>query len=66
MVRGGGGGARNIRYKGPAVAAIFVMTSFNMERGEGWPWTPRPSPGCAAVPQVSFKYFAFQSFIGKC
>ena len=28
MVRGGGG-SRNMKYKGPPMAAIFFMTSFN-------------------------------------
>ena len=31
MVRGGG--PRNMKYKGPPVAAIFFMTSFNRDRG---------------------------------
>ena len=34
MVRGGGG-ARNMKYMGPPVAAIFFMTSFNRDRGGG-------------------------------
>ena len=28
-----GGGPRNIKYKGPPMAAIFFMTSFNRDRG---------------------------------
>ena len=39
---GGGGGPRNMKYKGPSVAAIFFMTSFNRDRGghgpPGPPW----------------------------
>ena len=46
MVRRGGGGARNMKYKGPPMAAIFFMTSFNRDRGG--PWPPWPPPGSAA------------------
>ena len=39
MVRGGG--PRNMKYKGPPMAAIFFMTSFNRDRGGPWPpWLP--------------------------
>ena len=38
-----GGGARNMKYKGPPVAAIFFMTSFNRDRGGGMaPLAPPP------------------------
>ena len=30
-----GGGPRNMKYKGPPMAAIFFMTSFNRDRGGG-------------------------------
>ena len=30
---GGGGRARNMKYKGPPMAAIFFMTSFNRDGG---------------------------------
>ena len=33
MVRGGG--ARKMKYKGPPMAAIFFMTSFNRDGGGG-------------------------------
>ena len=42
----GGGGARNMNYKGPPVAAIFFMTSFNRDRGGHGPLAP---PGSAAA-----------------
>ena len=38
IVRVGGGGARNMKYK---VAAIFFMTNFNGDEG-GWPLCPSP------------------------
>ena len=38
------GGARNMKYKGPPMAVIFFMTSFNRDRGL-WPLAP---PGSAA------------------
>ena len=40
------GGPRNMKYKGPPVAAIFFMTSFN--RGRGGHGPPSPPPGSAA------------------
>ena len=40
MVRGGG--PRNMKYKGPPMAAIFFMTSFNRDRGGPWPPWPPP------------------------
>ena len=46
IVRGGGGGSRNMKYKAPQVAAIFFMASFNMDRGG--PWPPCPPLGSAA------------------
>ena len=40
----GGGGARNMKYKGPSMAAIFFMTSFNKDGGGMAPWPPPPDP----------------------
>ena len=37
-----------MKYKGPPVAAIFFMTSFNRDRGGGH-GPPGPPPGSAAV-----------------
>ena len=48
----GGGGERNMKYKGPPMAVIFVMTSFNRDRAGGggaWPLAPSPPPGSAAA-----------------
>ena len=42
----GGGGARNMKYKGPLMAAIFFMTSFYRDGGAWPPWLP---PGSAAA-----------------
>ena len=36
------GGPRNMKYKGPPMAAIFFMTSFNRDRGGPWPPWPPP------------------------
>ena len=41
---GGGGGARNMKYKAPQVAAIFLMTYFNRNRGAMAPLPPPGSP----------------------
>ena len=41
------GGARNMKYKGPLMAAIFFMTSFNRDRGAMTPLPP-PPPGSSA------------------
>ena len=38
----GGGGPRNMKYKGLPVAAIFFMTSFNRDRGGHGPPGPPP------------------------
>ena len=35
-----GGGPRNMKYKGPSVAAIFFMTSFNRDRGGHGSFSP--------------------------
>ena len=45
MVRGGG--ARNMKYKEPPMAAIFFMTSFNRERGAMAPCPLDPQLMCA-------------------
>ena len=47
MVRGGGG-PRNMKYKGPPMAAIFFMTSFNRDRGGG-----HGPPGPPLDPQLT-------------
>ena len=44
--RGGGGAARNMKYEGLPMAAIFFMTSFHRDRGAMAPLAP---PGSAAV-----------------
>ena len=49
MVRGGG--ARNMKYKAPRMAAIFFMTSFNRDREE--PWGPA---GSAAEIQLKLHF----------
>ena len=41
MVRGGG--AINMKYKGPPMVAIFFMSSFNRDSGGG-AWPPCPPP----------------------
>ena len=38
-----GGGTRNMKYKGPPMAAIFFMTSFHRDRGAWPPWLPHGS-----------------------
>ena len=51
--RGWGGWARNMKYKGPTMAAIFFMTSFNRDRGA---MAPLPPPGSAAVASLLASY----------
>ena len=46
------GGARNMKYKGPPMAAIFFMTSFNRDRGGGH--GPLGSPPRSAAVNIHF------------
>ena len=48
-----GGGPRNMKYKGPPMAAIFFMTSFNRDRGGHDPLAP--PRGSAAGPPKTLK-----------
>ena len=46
-----------MKYKGPPVAAIFFMTSFNRDRGGG-PWPPWPPPPGSAAERAFLLDFA--------
>ena len=46
---GGGGGARNMKYKARRMAAIFFMTSFNRDIGRHGPWPPFGSAAAVCI-----------------
>ena len=56
-----GGGPRNMKYKGPPMAAIFFMTSFNRDRG-GAMAPSAPPPGSAA--EYEETYMSESSYLG--